>query len=407
MYFECKHLNFFPLVMYTEKTPSRNNSLFIYSCLGKNLAILLLTSVSFWGKPAFSAIYENNYLSEVSSITDISKLSSASSTINLHQNLNIPEIEKTKLLKPIHLSTELLLGQNQTLTGNENYISNNNPEYSTAFCCENLDKQLSQKIAQTDSSEFIGDTLGEANRLRQELLIEPITVQTATLDAAPGSTAGTPSAYGASWGQAYIGGGLFFPLEDGRTDGSLSVGFGLGDAVKTVGVEINASITSVGGGDSNFDFGDSGTLGFKLHKYLGNATAVAVGYANPVTWGDSNNSRDTIYGVITKSFNLQPNDPDNTMPLTVSLGVGSGSFRSKGALRADDNPANIFGSLALRTAPEVAWVSSWTGNRLNIGGSFVPLKQTPIVINAIFTDVTDNLGDGIGISLSAGYAIKF
>jgi hypothetical protein len=204
-----------------------------------------------------------------------------------------------------------------------------------------------------------------------------------------------------------VGGGLFFPLEDGRTDGSLSVGFGLGDAVKTVGVEINANITSVGGGNSNFDFGDSGSLGFKVHKYLGDGAAVAVGYANPVTWGDSNNAKDTIYGVATKSFNLQPNDPNNKMPLTVSLGVGSGSFRSKGAIAADNNAANIFGSIGIRTAPEVAWVSSWTGNRLNIGGSFAPFKQTPIVINAIFTDVTDNLNDGIGISLSAGYAIKF
>ncbi len=126
-----------------------------------------------------------------------------------------------------------------------------------------------------------------------------------------------------------------------------------------------------------------------------------------MTWGDSNKSKDTIYGVVTKSFDLQPNDLNNKMPLTLSLGVGSGIFRSKGAIAANENPANIFGSIGIRTAPEVAWVSSWTGNRLNVGGSFAPIKKTPIVINAIFTDVTDNFGDGIGISLSAGYAIKF
>jgi hypothetical protein len=382
--------------MHTEKIRNNTASSFLYLCLKANLTTFLLASISFWAEPALGAINKYDYLSEVSSNSDRQATASVLNT-SVDPDLTLSETEKKQLLKPVSLSSELLLGGNKSSVASEIYLQKE----------KDTDRQLSQKIAQTDSSEVIGDTLGEANKLRQELLIEPITVQTVTFDGAPGSTAGTPSAYGASWGQAYVGGGLFFPLEDGRTDGSLSVGFGLGDAVKTVGVEINANITSVGGGNSNFDFGDSGSLGFKVHKYLGDGAAVAVGYANPVTWGDSNNAKDTIYGVATKSFNLQPNDPNNKMPLTVSLGVGSGSFRSKGAIAADNNAANIFGSIGIRTAPEVAWVSSWTGNRLNIGGSFAPFKQTPIVINAIFTDVTDNLNDGIGISLSAGYAIKF
>ncbi len=375
------------------KNNIRNHTanLLSYSRLSINLIAALLISTIYWEKPVFGAIDREDYLPEVSSIYHSSAKISSSPNLDIYSKLT--KGEKTRLLKPIRLSSKLLTGEEDT------------PSVEDKL--RGYKQQFTQKIAQTDSSEIIGDTLGEANRLRQELLIDPITVDVVTFGGAPGSTAGTPSAYGASWGQAYIGGGLFFPLEDGRTDGSLSVGFGLGDAVKSVGVEVNANITSVGGGDSNFDFGDSGFLGVKVHKYLGDGAAVAVGYSNPVTWGDSNNSEDTIYGVATKSFDLQPNDPDNTMPLTISLGVGSGSFRSKGALRAGDNSANVFGSIGIRTAREVAWVSSWTGNRLNIGGSFAPLKQTPVVINAIFTDVTDNLGDGIGISLSAGYAIKF
>ncbi|AFY56901.1 hypothetical protein Riv7116_4480 [Rivularia sp. PCC 7116] len=375
------------------KNNIRNNTanLLSYFCLSINLTISLLITTISWQKPVFGTIHQEDYLSEVSSISDSS--AKISSSYNLKNYSELTKAEKQRLLQPVRLSSKLLTGKEEAP--------------SVADKLRAYKKQFTQKIAQTDSSEVIGDTLGEANRLRQELLIDPIAVDGVSFGGAPGSTAGTPSAYGASWGQAYIGGGLFFPLEDGRTDGSLSVGFGLGDAVKSVGVEVNANITSVGGGDSDFDFGDSGTLGVKVHKYLGDGAAVAVGYSNPVTWGDSNNAKDTIYGVVTKSFDLQPNDPDNTMPLTVSVGVGSGTFRSKGALRAGDNSANVFGSIGIRTAPEVAWVSSWTGNRLNIGGSFAPLKQTPIVINAIFTDVTDNLDDGIGISLSAGYAIKF
>ena len=362
--------------MHTE-THHNIASWFLYLCLGT-------ASISFWEKPALGTINQDNYLSEISLNTYNSNHISASNlSVNPKLKLSIRKPTETeKQLKPVGLSSELLTG----------HINEN---------------KINQKIAQTDSSEVIGDTLGEANKLRQELLIDPITVNVATFNGAPGSTAGTPSAYGANWGQAYVGGGLYFPLDKGRTDGSLSVGFGLGDAVKSVGVEVNANITSVGGGNSNFDFGDSGSLGFKVHKYLGDGTAIAVGYSNPVTWGDSNKSKDTIYGVATKSFNLQPSNPDNKMPLTISLGVGSGSFRSKGAIVSGENPANIFGSIGIRTAPQVAWVSSWTGNRLNIGGSFAPFKQSPIVINAIFTDVTNNFDDGLGISLSAGYAIRF
>lgn len=358
--------------MHTKNIRNHTTNFLLYTCL---------VTISFWGKPAFGGINRENYLSEVSSITS-----------NLSVDSELTEIEKKQLLKPVRLSSQILIG-GENIPSIEDKLR----EY----------QKQSQKVAQTDSSEVIGDTLGEINRLRQELLIDPIILQGEPPSASPGSTAGTPSAYGASWGQAYVGGGLFFPLNKGRTDGSLAVGFGLGDAVKTVGVEVNANITSVGGGNSNFDFGDSGSLGVKVHKYLGDGAAVAVGFANPVTWGDSNKSKDTIYGVVTKSFNLQPNDTDNKMPLTVSLGVGSGVFRSKSAIAVNDNSANVFGSIGIRTAPEVAWVSSWTGNRLNIGGSFAPFKQTPVVINAIFTDVTDNFDNGVGISLSAGYAIKF
>ncbi|MBF2016962.1 MAG: hypothetical protein IGS23_17545 [Rivularia sp. T60_A2020_040] len=385
--------------MHTKKTPNHTANSLLYLYWMINLPVVLFATISFWEKPALATTNQENYLSEINLTTDNSNYTASDINPDLKLAVRkITEQEKQQLLKPIDLSSELLLGE---VEAKQDKLAE-----SPDFCCQNITK--SSKIAQTDSSEVIGDTLGEANKLRQELLIDPITVETITSGgAAPGSTAGTPSAYGASWGQAYVGGGLFFPLDEGRTDGSLAVGFGLGDTVKSVGVEVNANITSVGGGNSNFDFGDSGSLGFKVHKYLGDGAAVAVGFANPITWGDSNRAKDTIYGVVTKSFNLQPNDTDNKMPLTISLGVGSGSFRSKGAIEADNNPANIFGSIGIRTAPEVAWVGSWTGNRLNIGGSFAPFKQTPIVINAIFTDVTNNFGDGLGISLSAGYAIRF
>ncbi|WP_390626097.1 MULTISPECIES: hypothetical protein [Calothrix] len=276
----------------------------------------------------------------------------------------------------------------------------------------NFKQKLPQLIAQTDSSGTVGDTLGDANKIRQDLFIEPILTEIPRprKGGSPGSSAGTPTAYGASWGQAFIGGGGFIPFEKGKVDGSLSAGFGLGDAVKSVGLEVAFNIYSVGGQKELFgDFGDSGGIGFKLHKFFADGTAVAVGWSNPITWGQGNKSKDTIYGVVTRAFYLQPDSPTNKLPLTVSVGVGSGAFRSVGALRSrsGDNPPNFFGSVGLRVIPEASLVASWTGSALNLGASFAPFRDTPIVINTIFTDVTGNSTNATGFSLSAGYSFQF
>lgn len=268
----------------------------------------------------------------------------------------------------------------------------------------NLAPSVSLKIAQTNVPG-VEDTFAETNKLRQQLLIDPITTEVRG-QAAPASSAGTPTGYGASWRQAFVGAGLYFPFDDDRVDGSIAAGFGVGDAIRSVGVEFDFNFTSVGTPE-DFDFGDSGSIGFKVHKYLGNGVAVAVGWSNPVKWGDVTRAKDTVYGVVTKAIDLQPNNPNNRMPLTVSVGVGSGVFRSKGAIEADENSVNIFGSLGLRVAPQVSLISSWTGNSLNVGGSFAPLRNTPLIFNAIFTDVTDNFDRGTGLSLSAGYVFRF
>ncbi len=264
-------------------------------------------------------------------------------------------------------------------------------------------KNKSQVIAQNDPSEGLGDTLQNLDKLRRDLLIDPIVIPGEPPASAPASTAGTPTAFGANWRQAFIGGGLNFPLEDGRTDGALGIGFGLGDSVKSVGLEITASISSVDTGD----FGDSGGLGFKVHRSFDNGLAVAVGWSNVVKWGDSDGEEDTIYGVVTQAFQLQPNNPKNQLPLTVSLGFGSGGFRSTGAIEDGTNTPNFFGGVGLRVSPQVSLVTSWTGSRLNVGTSFAPLRQVPVIINTFFTDVTSNLDDGVGFNLSAGYAFQF
>jgi hypothetical protein len=268
--------------------------------------------------------------------------------------------------------------------------------------------QPSQILGQIDSSTSVGDSFRRIDKLRQQFLIDPIVTQREPSRWVPASSAGTPSAYGAGAGQAYIGGGLYFPFDkaNDRNDGSLSMGFGVGNPFNSVGLEVNINITSVGGGPG-FDFGDSGGVGFKLHRYLGDNAAVAIGWSNPIKWGDVNLAEDTIYGVYTRSFPLQPNNLDNDLDLTVSLGLGTGAFRSKGAIQAEENSLNFFAGLGLRVLPQLSLISSWTGNILNIGTSLAPFRNTPIIINVIIADVTENLSTGSGLSVSAGYIFEF
>jgi hypothetical protein len=259
-----------------------------------------------------------------------------------------------------------------------------------------------QLITQVGSSGATGDTFGDINKLRQDLLIDPIVIEKPS-KSAPGSSAGTPTAYGASEGQGYVGAGLYLPLDKGRDDGSLSVGAGFGDPVKSVAIEVGGDITSVG----TQDFGDSGQVGLKLHKSFQDGTAVAVGWSNAIKWGDANkDAKETVYGVVTRAFDLRPN-ANNKLPLTVSLGVGTGSFRSEGDITSDEQGVNVFGSLGLRVIPSTSIVTSWTGNTLNAGASIAPLKTAPIVINAVFTDLTNTFNNGVGFSLSSGYSFQF
>lgn len=239
------------------------------------------------------------------------------------------------------------------------------------------------------------------DELRQFLLVDP-NFEQAGPKPAPASGFLVPSGYGADWGDAFVG--LSYITQgdnDFKSDGSISTGIGFGNAVDNIGVEVSLGIISLDG------FGNDGTVGIKLHKVFPKADnlAVALGWSNAIKWGDARESEDTFYGVVTKRFELQPGKR-NTLPLTASLGIGTGAFRSTGAIAAEDNAPNVFGSLGLRVIPEVSVVSGWTGNALGLGVSAAPF-DFPLVFTVGVTDVTDNTENGARVNASAGYSFSF
>jgi hypothetical protein len=241
-----------------------------------------------------------------------------------------------------------------------------------------------------------------ADALRQKLLIKPLAVGR-QVSYAPGSTAGGPTAFGADYGDAYSGLSLSNrrPTSD-TADAAFSTGFGLGDARRTVGLEVNVSSGSI------TKFGSNGDVGLKLHRNLPGNAAVAIGWDSGITWGNANKDTvSTVYGVATKAFMLNPESSVNKMPLTVSLGIGGGRFRSYDALDAGRNTLGVFGSLGLQVAPQASLVSTWTGRDLNLGMSFVPVKNMPIFVTAAAANVLRNHDNNTLFTLSVGVGFNY
>jgi hypothetical protein len=238
--------------------------------------------------------------------------------------------------------------------------------------------------------------------LRQRLLIEPL-VQLRAPGYSPGSSAGGPTAFGANFGDAYIGvSGSNRRAKVNEADGSMGLGFGLGDSSKYAGLEVSVNLGSIR------KFAANGEVGFKLHRKLSSDSAIAIGYDSGVVWGkDNQKSISTVYGVVSKVMKLRPDDSANSLPLTLSVGIGGGRFRSLDDVINQRSSVGLFGSLGLQVSPQASLVSTWTGRDLNLGVSFVPIRTTPLFVTAVAANVLRRDDNATVFSLSIGYGFNF
>lgn len=183
----------------------------------------------------------------------------------------------------------------------------------------------------------------------------------------------TPSAFGASWGNVFVGtsyqsstrAALYLnPPNPGqaRNDGAVYLGVGLGDARNFLGLETVATSYST----ANSGFLNAGSVSFKLHKQFGDNFAIAGGYENAIPWSKGLDGGQTGYGVATLVLNPDPNLGffSNT---TISVGGGAGRFRNVGDIRTGKDSYGVFGSLGTRLSPNFSLVADWTGQDLGIG----------------------------------------
>ncbi|MFM6063537.1 MAG: hypothetical protein ACKPAE_14205 [Microcystis panniformis] len=249
----------------------------------------------------------------------------------------------------------------------------------------------------------------ELQRLRQEFLIEKpqLTLQTLSAKLAefvvtPSGSISTPSAFGSTFGQIF--GGFGFQSRTrftNQADGGLALGGGLGDPQKIVGLDVTLAILSL--------FGDNagrGSFSFKIHRSLPEGFAVALGFENAINWGGTDGSS-SIYGVVSKFFQLTETTKEPFSQLTLSLGVGGGRFRSEGAIEDGVNSLGVFASAGLRIVEPVSAIVEWSGQDLNAGISLIPFPKIPLTVNLAGADLTGNAGDGARFVMSIGYNYFF
>ncbi|WP_310425209.1 S-layer homology domain-containing protein [Chamaesiphon sp. VAR_48_metabat_135_sub] len=222
---------------------------------------------------------------------------------------------------------------------------------------------------------------------------------------APATGITTPSAFGANWGDLFVGAGYqsnlpaaIAPPGDGNST-VYGAGIGLGDARNFVGLE--ASYTAAG-----TTVADRGGVNFKLHKLLGENVAIAAGWENAIRNGytDANDPKDTYYGVVTGILPL-----GETSNFTASVGAGNGRFRTFDDLTADNNTTNIFGGLGLRLSENIAVAADYNGRNFSVSlpltvklGDSVGLQVTPALLDVAGDQNTGPksrfaIGGGIGV----------
>jgi hypothetical protein len=258
-------------------------------------------------------------------------------------------------------------------------------------------------LAQAPNQQTQPAPCRDVNRLQEELRsLEDIDTQT-QLRASPALSIVIPTAYGADRNTGFVS-----ATYQERTrysdvdDGALGIGIGLGDAEKSVGVELSYTLASFG---SNRDFG-SGGFNAKVHRRLPQGWAVAAGWNGLINLGDDNDFENSVYGVVSKIIRTREDINQPFSRVAITAGIGNGQFRTEEAVDDDNGTINVFGNVAVRVAEPVSLIAEWTGQDLGVGVSIAPFKNIPLVITPAWRDIA-GAGDGARFVLGAGFAFKF
>ena len=228
---------------------------------------------------------------------------------------------------------------------------------------------------------------------------------------------GVPTGYGSFNREFYVGLKYHSDIKEGpfvwydsnnrqKADASMDIGFGFGDPIKSIGSEFTLGIISMASQDGESPFGKDGTFGIKLHKHLSKDSnlATSLGWANVIKWGEAS-TFDTYYLAISKIFDVSPKKA-NKFTSMITLGIGTGEFRSKESIDDLSNDPNLFGSFGVQILPRVSIGSSWDGRGLNAGVNFMPL-DIPLSISVGYKEIVEDVSDDGVLSIETSYVFRY
>lgn len=207
-----------------------------------------------------------------------------------------------------------------------------------------------------------------------------------------------PVAFGASWGG--VGVGVGGQTLGNTEDGAAAVVFGLGDADKYAGLEVAAVSGSLFGSHGSKDsFGESGSIGLKLHTNVPGYASFAIGVDGTGRWGSKaykDASTASVYAVATKMV------PVGEFATVLNIGIGDGIYNGP-----NDSGANIFGSAAFYFTQQISVLAEYTGRFTNAAVSVAPFRSFPLTVTLGATNLGERFGGDVEFAGAIGYGFNF
>jgi hypothetical protein len=210
-----------------------------------------------------------------------------------------------------------------------------------------------------------------------------------------------PVAFGARWGTVGIGGyGQTCDCNKQDEDGSIGVAFGLGDPDKYAALEVAVASSSLfgdtGSGDS---FGESGSVGLKLHTNVPGYASFAVGVNGTGRWGSKtfkNANKSSVYAVASKMVPVGP------FAAILNLGIGDELYNEP-----NKDGAGVFGSAAFYFTQQISLLAEYTGRFTNAAVSVAPFRTFPLTVTLGATNLGERYGGDVEFAGSIGMGFVF
>jgi hypothetical protein len=210
-----------------------------------------------------------------------------------------------------------------------------------------------------------------------------------------------PVAFGARGGTFGVGMyGQSCDCNQDDADGSLGIAFGLGDPDQYAALEVAAASSSLfgdkGSGDS---FGESGSIGLKLHTNLPGFASFAVGLNGAGRWGSDefkDNNKSSVYAVASKMI------PIGQFATILNIGMGDELYSEP-----DKEKPNVFGSAAFYFTQQISVIAEYTGRFTNAAVSVAPFRSFPLTITLGATNLGERYGQDVEFAGSVGVGFAF